>query len=122
MLDARMQEVYGAVFEWHDNEFRKLIPDTVASVDNILDGYEDEPVLCFGSGAELYRERIETVLGGNAQFVEESVGLPRSSRIAMMACERVSRGESDDIDLLEPVYLRKSEAERARERRAQEAR
>ena len=121
MLDARMGEVYGAVYEWDADAFRKLTPDWVAAVEDLLDGYNDGPVLCFGSGAELYRNRIETALGDNCRFVDESLGLPRASRVASAAAERFDRGETDDMDRLEPVYLRKSEAERARARRAQDS-
>ncbi len=118
MLDARMGEVYGAVYECDEIGFRKLTADMVARVEDILDGWTDRPVLCFGSGAELYRARIETLLGDNSRFVDGSLGLPRASRVALAAWERFQRGETDDIDALEPVYLRKSEAERGRDRRA----
>jgi len=121
MLDARMGEVYGAVYEWHKDGFSKLTPDRVAIVEDLLDGYRDEPILCFGSGAELYRARIETVLGDNCRFVDESLGLPRASRVAMAASERLDRGETEHVDRLEPVYLRKSEAERVRARRARDS-
>jgi len=121
MLDARMGEVYGAVYEWEKTGFRKLTPDRVAAVEDLFDGCDDEPVLCFGSGAELYRRRIETALGDNCRFVDKSLGLPRASRVALAAGERFHRGETDDMDRLEPVYLRKSEAERARARRAQDS-
>jgi len=121
MLDARMNEVYGAVYEWHESECRKLTADRVAPVDDILDGWDDTPVLCFGSGADLYQDRIETILGDNSRLVPGSLGLPRASRVAMLARDRFDRGETDDIETLEPVYLRKSEAERARDRRAQNA-
>jgi len=118
MLDARMNEVYGAVYEWREEGQNKLTPDRVASVEDILAGWENSPVVCFGSGAELYRERIEKTLGDNCRFVDRSFGLPRASRVAVAATKRFALGETDDIDLLEPVYLRKSEAERARDRRA----
>ena len=61
------------------------------------------------------------MLGDNCRFVDESLGLPRASRVALAASERFHRGETDDMDRLEPVYLRKSEAERARARRAQDS-
>jgi len=121
MLDARMDEVYGAVYEWHESDCRKVAPDRVVRVEDMLAGWDDGPMLCFGTGAELYRERIEMVLGDNCRFADWSLGLPRASRVALLAMERFERGETDDIDTLEPVYLRKSEAERARDRRTRDS-
>ena len=79
MLDARMGEVYGAVYEWEKTGFRKLTPDRVAVVEDLFDGCDNEPVLCFGSGAELYRHRIETALGDNCRFVDKSLACFASS-------------------------------------------
>ena len=119
MIDARMKQVYGAVYEWRDGELTKLTPDLVATVEDVLGDFSDQPILCFGSGSELYRDRIETVLGDNVRSVDESLGMPRASRVAMLAAARFGRGETADLDTLEPVYLRKSEAERLRDQRRQ---
>lgn len=117
MIDARMKEVYGAVYEWQDGTITKLTPDLVSTVENVFGDFMDLPILCFGTGSNLYRDRIETALGDHARFVDESLGMPRASRVAMLASEKFGRGDTADIDLLEPVYLRKSEAERVRNQR-----
>ena len=62
-----------------------------------------------GSGAWAYRQRIREILGGMASFPPDELLHPRASVIARLGMERLSSGSVDDLDSLEPLYLRSSQ-------------
>ena len=111
ILDARMGEVYAASYRFRDGACEKLSKDAVLSVEELF-GEVDETVVLLGDGIPLYRDRIVAILGERAIFAPRRLWMPRAVNVAVIAKSRLDKGESDDIDTLEPMYLRKSEAER----------
>lgn len=53
-------------------------------------------------------------LGGQVTCLPERLGHPQAETIARLATERHAAGEADDVDSLEPKYIRKSAAEEQR--------
>ena len=114
VLDARMGEVFAAFYRPSGGSIHKQGPDMVLSVEELFRDV-DEPTITFGSGASRYKEDIVRMIGDRAVFPNQGSCGPRASRVAVLAAERLERGQPDDPNTLEPVYLRKSEAERKRE-------
>lgn len=119
LLDAKMQEVYGAVYRFEDGSREKVQPDTVCPVEDLLDGLPGK-VLFLGEGAEVYRDRIEDVLP-EAAFASAACSFPRASAVAAEALHAVAGGAPCDPELVRPVYLRKSQAEEARDASSRKA-
>ncbi len=114
LLDARMKEVYGAVYTF-DNGFRtKCMPDRVSAVERIIEELPDAPVL-LGDGVALYRERI-LALRPHARIVASMHLVPRAAAVAHEALELVQSGVDTDPAQVSPVYLRQSQAEENRAR------
>jgi tRNA threonylcarbamoyladenosine biosynthesis protein TsaB len=111
ILDARMDEVYAAFYRFNDGLCEKLSEDMVVPVEELFREV-DEAVVILGDGIPLYRDRIVATLGERAVFAPQRLWMPRAVNVAALAKSRLDKGESDDIDTLEPIYLRKSEAER----------
>ena len=115
LLDARMREVFGAVYRFTNGRREKLTPDRVCPVDSLLDEIDGDAVF-LGNGVELYRERILERRPG-AAFAPAICSVPRASAVAAEARALIEQGVCTDAALVSPVYLRKSQAEMNRARR-----
>jgi len=114
LLDAKMGEVFGAVYRFKAGQRTKIAPDRVCAVGPILEDLGGT-VHFLGDGAERYRETIREALP-DAVFVSGPTSVPRASAVAEEAREMLARGCSTDAAAVAPVYLRKSQAEEAREK------
>jgi tRNA threonylcarbamoyl adenosine modification protein YeaZ len=119
LLDARMGEVYGAVYRVGAGRREKLTHDRVGAVEELLADVEG-PALFVGDGATLYRERILEQVP-SARFAPSGWQMPRAAAVAAEALDLLDRGCSTDAALVEPVYLRASQAEINRARQLRQA-
>lgn len=108
LLDAKMGEVFGAVYQFEDGRRSKTQPDRVCAVERIVEGMTGE-VIFLGDGATRYRERIESVVPG-AVFAPSTCSRPRASAVAAEAFNLLARGACADPALVAPVYLREAQA------------
>jgi len=112
LLDARMHEVFGAVYRFDGGRREKLTDDRVCPVESLLEVVPGDAVF-LGNGAALYREQIQAMCP-QSFFVDELCGVPRASAVAAEAVELMSHGAAIDPDLVAPIYLRASQAEQNR--------
>ena len=115
MLDARMHEVFGAVYQFAAGVRRKLTGDRVSPVEALLDDLGTDAIF-LGNGASLYRERILARLPA-AVFAPGMCSVPRASAVAAEALDLIAQGVCTDAALVAPVYLRLSQAEINRAKR-----
>jgi tRNA threonylcarbamoyladenosine biosynthesis protein TsaB len=104
LLDARMKEVYGAVYRVQEGHPEKTVPDRVCPVEEILDLLEDG-ALFTGDGALRCREVIEARFP-RARFTPPWLAGPRASAVAAEAFALIAAGCPADPALMSPVYLR----------------
>lgn len=112
MLDAKMREVFAAAFRFEDGRRERLMPDRVCPVEELLSDL-DGPVLFLGDGADLYQDRIRSLMSG-AVILGHLHRYPRASAVAAEAFDLLDAGCETDPARVAPVYLRASQAERAR--------
>ena len=110
VLDARKQEVYFCHYRFKKGKLEKESQERVASPAEAVRGIR-EPCVFVGNGAKLYQELISTGLGGLAHFAAESQHTIQASAVARLSLPRFKRQETDDVQLLVPHYIRKSDAE-----------
>jgi tRNA threonylcarbamoyl adenosine modification protein YeaZ len=115
LLDARMHEVYGAVYRFANGRREKLTEDLVCDIDAMLNRIEATAVF-LGDGASMYRDRILARQPG-AIFAPGLCSKPRASAVAAEALALIERGANTDAQAVVPVYLRKSQAEVNRDKR-----
>jgi tRNA threonylcarbamoyladenosine biosynthesis protein TsaB len=109
-VDAWRGEVYAARYE----NGRSVEPPLVAPPARLLAAITS-PTLFTGDGAAAHRDDIVRALGERARFTEPLV--PRlAGRIALLAGEAAARGERPAPDAVRPLYVRRPDAELARER------
>ena len=114
-MDARRSQVYNALFRTTDGKLERLTEDRAISLEQL--GQEiknfDVPIFLVGDGSFLcYNTLKETV--PNLVLPAEHRMHQRAAGVALLARERLLRGECPDGNALEPNYLRLSQAERER--------
>ena len=116
MIDARMREVYGAVYRYTDGVRETLAASSVGPLEQLLEPLQGE-VYFLGDAVAANRDKILAHLP-KANLVPERAGIPRASAVAAEGLQLARQGAPTDAALLAPVYLRQSQAEIARAARA----
>lgn len=112
LIDARKERVYYCEYQ-RDNvgNLKRNTEYLDGELENILEKYKTEKVLYLGDGSVVYREKIIGIVKENANFYSKSLSMPRSSILAELSLEK----EPENIMLLEPFYISKTQAEREKE-------
>lgn len=115
LLDARMKEVFGAVYRFRNGVREKLVPDRVCPVQEILafDCVKESPAYILGEGAWRYDAEIRECVP-HAILLSRVSGTPRADTVAAEAWALKCAGACTDPALAAPTYLRASQAEQAR--------
>jgi tRNA threonylcarbamoyladenosine biosynthesis protein TsaB len=113
LLDARKNEVYGAVFQKTGDVVNRVTEDAVGSVENTIEmvrGFEKgAPCLIVGDGAEVYKHLL---LGFPGIRLAETTKFPTiAATVARLSEGRFRSNRVDDLGTLTPLYIRPSEAE-----------
>ena len=116
ILDARAQQVYGAMFEAGMPPVR-LMEDEAEKLTAFLERVEEagKDALFLGDGVEPCRAAIEARLGEKAHFAPaQHLGLRAASACALAAEYAKDEANLKDCMTLLPLYLRAPQAERER--------
>lgn len=111
VLDARMGEVYGAVYA---GERPLVAPCTAGPAEfaaTVAAAVPEGPVRACGAGARLYRDGFESALGERFVLASGPGDHPGVAAMAVDVAARVARGDVPRADELTPLYQRASQAE-----------
>lgn len=119
LLDARRGEIYSGIYRIApDRPPQPLRRDQVEHIDALLQaltGLHPGPVVFSGDGADKYRHRIEQVMGARAIWAAPLWSRPAADTVALAAARNYQNAVPGDDPLhIEPVYLRLSDAQKAR--------
>lgn len=121
LLDARKNEVYGALYDVTTAVPTPVISDCVMPPEQLLDlvrSRTDRPVIFAGEGAVRYHDAIISAMGERAVSAPFPCNTGHAGNGTLLALDAFRRGEACEPDRLLPVYLRASEAEYAKMKRA----
>ncbi len=110
-IDARRHEVYAALYDLAGNPGKAIRTGTADRPETVLDTLPLSELVFVGDGARLYRALIEARQVKGWRIVESDHFLGRS--ISAIAWQRWQTGALPVAAKIEPVYLRKSDAELA---------
>ncbi len=112
MLDAQKGNVYQALFEWHQGELKEIQPAVVTEAAAALESLsqQERPVIVMGESAAMYRDKIEQI-GKNLILAAPHVVIQRAGSVAGLGYKLIKQGVRHDVMGLEPLYIRRSEAE-----------
>lgn len=107
LIDARNQQVYCGVFDKQYQKKEEFMADDIQNIFLILKKYEN--AICIGDGAVLHENLIRSTLV-NAEFSKENE--QKASCGGKIAYQKYLKDEVQNADTILPIYLRKSQAER----------
>ena len=120
VIDARRGEVFSATYGpvpggvMRESDYNVSSPDHVAA--EIVASGRD--VLAVGDGAILYRDVLQEQAGARLEVASVASAHPDAASLVELAVPRFLREEHDRLFDVTPLYLRKSDAEIAWDRRA----
>ena len=106
LVNGQKGNVYQAVYRWQEGKLQTVREIQFVPYEEALVFLEQSRELCL-----LLGEEFAGTLPPNVRKAPANCCKPRAASVAMLGYERLSKGESDDIFLMEPYYMKKSEAE-----------
>ncbi len=116
VLDARKGEVYGAAFRWRGADLEPVVEVSVLAPARLAARLAT-PCTLIGDAVEPYADVWHSCLGDGVELVPLSEVSPRGAVVATLGAARWRVDQIDDLARIEPIYVRKSEAELQREAR-----
>lgn len=119
VIDARRGEVFSAIYRAVPGGVVRERGYEVHPPDRLVAELQAQPdeVLAVGNGAMLYRHVLEEI-GSRIEFASSIAAHPDAAALVELAVPRLLREEHDRLFDVVPLYLRKSDAEIAWDRRA----
>lgn len=118
MVDAKNDNVYCGIYRRIDNAFVQLGDLYAKNIDEIIDIlkkiYSSSSILFVGDGSVKHKYTILQKLN-NVTFVVDKLNKQSSVSLGKCAYLKYNEGKYGDSNSLSPLYLRKSQAERALE-------
>lgn len=113
IMDALRENVYCGLYKFENGEMIKLMDYDRLSLDDLVSKLKEfnEPVYFVGDGTKKYGELLKNSLE-NCFFAPNNLNYTRASSLGELGIKLLSQGISDDINISNPLYLRKSQAER----------
>lgn len=109
IMDARRGQVYCGIYKWDKGNLLEIKGADALPLEELLE--KAKPGTTFvGDGAVAFKDKIKEILGDNAVFPTDNLIFQRASSIAMAAFGE----EGIDEKELQPIYLRRPQAERER--------
>lgn len=117
MIDAKNNNVYAGIYEYQQNKLVQVGKYYTDSIDELITSLkaEEKNIIFVGDGVYAYQEKLRENIGERAKFASFPFNREHAVSIAYEALKRASRNEYDNVDTLNPMYLKKSQAERALE-------
>lgn len=115
VIDAKMQELYTAFFKNN----KRISEDMLIEVREFLRKVKKNKsrIILTGDGLKIYKEIFKKELGEKVIFLPENFWYPSAGNLAVLAEEKIKKGDFNSYLKINPVYLKKSQAERRYEER-----
>lgn len=113
MIDARKERVYYSMYRYEGNTFVRVSEYRDDEIREILGSIQEKSIIFVGDGAIANKELIEKLITDkDIKIVSKANSIQRGGILAELSLKK----EEDDLYLLEPYYISKSQAEREKER------
>lgn len=111
-IDARMQEVYFAEYQFQSKQLQLLQAEQVTAAENIQLDIENHAIIFAGNGWQAYQDQFTF----NIAQSENMPIWPEAQDILPIAVEKVKRGETLLPEAALPNYIRNNVAKKSAER------
>ena len=115
IIDCKNNNVYSAIFSKENNTYKQIGKNISDNIDNAISLYkanaENKNITFVGDGSILYKDLLTSKLSNKLIFSNKNT--QSSISLAKCAYDKYLEGLYGDSNNLSPLYLRKSQAERA---------
>lgn len=115
IIDAKNDNVYFGIFKEENNFFvplEDLSAKNISEVLEILEKYSNKEILFVGDGGVAHKYSILQKFS-NCTFVEDKLNSQTATSVGKCGYYKFINGSYGDSNSISPLYLRKSQAERA---------
>lgn len=109
-IDARMQEIYFALYQLDENKIMQVLGEEQVSKPGLIDVKIEEHCVGCGSGWKAYAEALLERCGRDIAF--DAAATPQAEYVAMLAKQHFDRGETISATEAVPVYVRDNVAKK----------
>jgi tRNA threonylcarbamoyladenosine biosynthesis protein TsaB len=132
IVDARRGQVYTGIYRmkeetdegvtFSDYTLERLMDQDAMDIHELMEKLEayNERVCFLGDGVPVFKEEIKACMKSQVTFAPPQLSHERAASIAALAERYMAEGKAVPSDDFAPVYLRKSQAEREREKKLSE--
>ena len=110
IIDAKRGEVYWSSYRYESGMQTRTGEYIAVTPQGLVERISEETML-IGSGVDVYRDFIVENRKGLAKFVTPNPQSPLPSVIAVLGLQRLKANQIEEIESLEPIYIRPSDAE-----------
>ena len=113
IMNAQKKQVYTAIYRSGRDKLERLSDYQAIAVEQLAVQLKElkEDIWFVGDGVAAFADVFQELLGDACRFADGHNILPRAGALAMLAAERASEEQFDDLYQAELIYIRKSEAE-----------
>lgn len=120
IMDARRNQVYTGIYEFVDDELVVLEEQDAVAIEALVEKLNSygRRVVFLGDGVPVYRDIIREKMTCQYSFAPAHMNRQQASSVASLGLVYYKKGIYETADDHKPIYLRKSQAEREREEKA----
>lgn len=116
VLDARNDQIYSGLYKYDHYILSPVMEDAAYDIDGLIKELQkldlNEDIVFIGNGSLLHSTKIKKALGNKAMIMSETYSVIDAKNVALLTKVDALNEELVNYLDLEPVYLRKSQAER----------
>ncbi len=116
LMDARRNQTYTGLYQFHGNEMETLRGQCAVGIDEIVDAINTigKETVFLGDGVPVFREYIGENCKVPYRFAPAHLNKQRAGAVAVLGMKYFSEGRFESAVEHKPEYLRLSQAERER--------
>ncbi len=110
VMDAKKQEIYGALFEKNSEGLQELVTQGAYTPDQFFSQLPAHRIITFiGSGVAVYKQKISQYFRDKARFSQRSLFV--AHEVGLLGHEMLKAGKGLNSFEVGPKYIRRSQAE-----------
>ena len=110
IIDAKKKEIYVALYEAKKNDIRRITP-YLAMPPQGLPKIIKNKTLLVGPGVGVFKKELSNILKDKALFLTDGFSYISGEVVARIGLRKLLAGEIENIEKLEPLYVRESDAQ-----------
>ena len=118
IMDALRDNIYTCLYKNENNNLTPLIKEQCLNINELVTILKEQtlPIIFVGDGVAKHKEFLKENIP-NSFFAPNHSNFPKASSVGELGIKKINDGVIENIDSINPIYLRKSQAEREYEKR-----